>query len=77
MMPVVFRAHGLRFIIYVDDHRPPHIHVDGRGVAKIALEPKVELIWDRGMTKPDVKRALDVVTDGRDEMIKAWNRIHG
>ena len=46
-MPVVFRAHGLRFIIYVDDHRPPHIHVDGRGVAKIALEPNVELIWDR------------------------------
>ena len=38
-MPVIHREVGLRFIIYVDDHAPPHVHVEGKGgSAKIAIE---------------------------------------
>lgn len=37
-MPVIFRDSGLRFIIFVDDHSPAHVHVEGKGgSAKIAI----------------------------------------
>ena len=36
-MVTVFRAYGLRVIIFVDDHLPAHVHVFGDGQAKISL----------------------------------------
>jgi len=36
-MVTVFRACGLRVIIFVDDHMPAHVHVFGDGQAKINL----------------------------------------
>ena len=30
-MPTVHRFHGLRVVIYPKDHRPPHVHVMGKG----------------------------------------------
>jgi hypothetical protein len=76
-MPTIHREHGLNFVVYVDDHPPPHVHVTGRGVAKIDLEPAVTLIHTRGLSKADIVRALDVVTLRRSEMLEAWKRIHG
>jgi hypothetical protein len=34
-MPTVIRFDGLRVVIYTDDHRPPHVHVIGRGCEAI------------------------------------------
>ncbi len=76
-MPVVFRERGLNFVVYVDDHPPPHVHVIGDGVAKIDLEPAVALVHCRGLSKADVRRALDVVESHRPAMLEAWKRIHG
>ena len=36
-MVTVFRAHGLRVVIFVNDHKPAHVHVFGDGEAKINL----------------------------------------
>lgn len=36
-MVTVLRAHGLRVVIFVDDHQPAHVHVFGDGQAKINL----------------------------------------
>ena len=36
-MVTVYRAHGLRFIIFVDDCVPAHVHVVGDGHTKINL----------------------------------------
>lgn len=41
-MVVVHRAFGMRFIIYLDDHLPAHIHVKGDGEAKINLTASTE-----------------------------------
>ena len=30
-MPTVHRFHGLRVVICPNDHRPPHVHVMGKG----------------------------------------------
>jgi hypothetical protein len=34
-MVTVHRAHGLRVVIFVDDHEPAHVHVFGDGRAEI------------------------------------------
>jgi len=45
-MVTVFGAHGLRVIIFVNDHPPAHVHVFGDGQAKINLRgPMVRLNW--------------------------------
>ena len=36
-MVTVFRAHGLRVVIFANDHEPAHVHVLGDGEAKINL----------------------------------------
>lgn len=75
-MPTVHREHGLRFIVFTDDHPPPHVHVEGRGTAKVALVPQVAILYDRGLSRADARRVLDVVEEQRDAMLEAWNRIH-
>jgi len=36
-MGTIYRAHGLRVIIFTDDHEPAHVHVFGDGQVKINL----------------------------------------
>jgi hypothetical protein len=80
-MPTVHRAHGLRFVIFTDDHEPAHIHaVGGGGEAKIDLglagqAPK--LIWVRGLSNAEVRRAMAEVAKEGDRLLEAWTRIHG
>jgi hypothetical protein len=76
-MPTVHREHGMSFVVYTDDHPPPHVHVTGRGTAKITLTPIVGVLGARGMSKADTARALAVVKSHRDMMLDAWDRIHG
>lgn len=77
LVPVVFRDSGLRFIIYFDDHAPPHVHVEGKGgSAKIGLSD-ISLVWSRALSKRDVIRALRVISDNRADFLMAWQKIHG
>lgn len=82
MNPVVtvFRAHGLRVVIFLDDHEPAHVHVFGDGHAKIDLGgsgvmPK--LLWADGMTKSEMRRAMKIVTEQRYPFLAKWSEIHG
>ncbi len=79
-MVTVFRAYGLHIVIFIDDHRPAHVHVFGDGQAKINLlgpggEPA--LVWSEDMTKADVRRAMRTVQEQQTVLIQQWERIHG
>ena len=79
-MVTVFRAHGLRFVIFSDDHEPAHVHVFGDGEAKINLVGPgdvPELVWMVGLSRTDVRRAFKVVAERRDELLERWSEIHG
>lgn len=79
-MVTVFRAHGLRFVIFSDDHEPAHVHVFGDGEAKINLvgpDDAPELIWTVGLSRADVRRAYKVVVERREELLERWSEIHG
>jgi hypothetical protein len=79
-MVAVYRAHGLRFVVFVDDHEPAHVHVFGDGEAKINLagasgEP--ELVFVIGMSRTDVRRAMRIVMEQQAFLLERWSEIHG
>lgn len=79
-MVTVLRSDGLRVVIYLDDHEPAHVHVIGDGEAKIELggasgEPV--LVWSRGFSSADLRRAFRLVRAHRDALIERWSEFHG
>lgn len=79
-MVTIYRAHGLRIIIFTDDHEPAHVHVFGDGHAKINLtgpsgEP--DLIWAEGMKANDIRRAMQLIRDQQEQFLAKWREIHG
>lgn len=79
-MVTVHRAHGLSFVIFVDDHEPAHVHVFGDGQAKINLlgaKGAPALAWVDGMKRSDVRRAMKIAVERRDQLLARWRKIHG
>ena len=80
-MPTVHRAHGLRFVIFTDGHRPAHVHViGGSGEAKIDLggaDGAPRLAWARGLGTGDIIRAMTEVAREQAMLLAAWSQIHG
>jgi hypothetical protein len=79
-MVTVFRAYGLRVIIFVDDHLPAHVHVFGDGQAKVNLAGAggtPELVWAEGMTRAEVRKAMRVVVEQQAMLLARWRDIHG
>lgn len=79
-MVVIHREAGLRFVIYVNDHIPAHVHVFGDGEAKIDLgsargEPR--LLTCVGLSDSDLRRAMRIVGERRLEFLARWTAIHG
>jgi hypothetical protein len=67
-MITVHRAHGFRFVIFPNDHSPPHVHVFGHGgEAKIVLEGTgaVRLDWVVGIGRGDLARVMQEARCGR------------
>ena len=79
-MVTVLRAHGLRVVVYANDHRPAHVHVFGDGEAKIDLlgpDGMPALVWADGMTRGEVRRAVRLVAEQRAFLLARWEDIHG
>jgi hypothetical protein len=76
----VFRAGGLRVVIFVNDHRPAHVHVFGDGEAKIDLRGvggTPVLVWADRMNRAEVRRAMKIVAEQQAFLIGRWEFIHG
>lgn len=79
-MIVVLRAHGLKIIIFVDDHEPAHVHVRGDGQAKVVLvgaDGQPEVLWSVGMKASERRRALEAIREAQAELLEHWRRLHG
>ena len=79
-MVTIHRAHGLRIVIYTDDHEPAHVHVFGDGHAKINLigpDGEPALLWAEDMKRNEVRRAMALVTEHRGAFLARWREIHG
>ncbi|KRA55716.1 DUF4160 domain-containing protein [Devosia sp. Root635] len=75
-MITLLRAAGMRFVIYTDDHEPAHLHVYGDGEARINIA-QLAVISNRGMSKRDLTRALNIVLEYQEMFLNKWHDIHG
>lgn len=79
-MVTIHRAHGLRVIIFTDDHEPAHVHVFGDGQAKINLigpDGAPTLVWAEGMKANELRRAVQLVRNQQEQFLARWREIHG
>jgi hypothetical protein len=79
-MVTIFRDSGLRFVIFMVDHEPPHVHVFGDGMAKIELgssDDAVRVVDTERMKTGDIRKAKRVVMERRDELMAKWEELHG
>ena len=77
IMVTVHRAFGFRFVIFTNDHSPPHVHIVGHnGEAKILLET-MELDWTVGIAAGDLRRLMREAMAQREHLFSQWRRIHG
>jgi hypothetical protein len=79
-MVVVYRARGLRFVIYTMDHEPAHVHVFGDGEMKVNIGVTgrlPEIVWSIGMKTGERRRAMDTIRERQSEFLARWHEIHG
>lgn len=80
-MPTVHRLGNLRFVVFVDDHGPPHVHViSGDGEAKVLLgtpgvSPSIE--WSRRFNRATERKILLETMTRRAQLLWAWHSVHG
>lgn len=73
----VFRTKNLRFQIYTDDHKPPHVHVIGPGVScKITLVD-LAVMKTHGFSQRELKRVMEKVVENRSLLMYQWENYHG
>jgi hypothetical protein len=80
-MPTVLRVHGLRFVLWPNDHSPPHVHVFAADAEATILlgEPNdfPRLLENRRMSKRDIAKALKAVLEHQSLIRRRWSEIHG
>jgi len=80
LMVVIHREAGLRFVIFLNDHQPAHVHVFADGEAKVdlgAARGEAHLIASVGLSDADLRRAMRIVGERRLEFLARWKAIHG
>jgi Domain of unknown function (DUF4160) len=80
-MPTILRFQGLRVVIFLNDHWPPHVHVVGAArEAKIALGlsgRRPALVSYRGLTRRELALALAEIERHHELLMERWREIHG
>jgi Domain of unknown function (DUF4160) len=80
-MPTVLRIAGLRFVLWPNDHAPPHVHgLAAEGEATIDLgkpDGFPELIKNRRMSNVNLANALQGVREHRSLLLQKWYELHG
>jgi len=80
-MPTVHRFHGLRVVIYPNDHRPAHVHVMGKGCeAVFRLNPPTgpsDLRENFGFQERDLTMIAEELDRQLVELYVQWSAIHG
>ena len=76
-MPTVLELFGIRYFYYSGDHEPIHIHLENAdGRAKVILEPELKVDYNQGIKAKDLKKALVMIENYKEEIIKSWEEHH-
>lgn len=80
-MPTVLRFGAFRVVIYFNDHRPPHVHVLGRGCEAVFVlncpEGPPELRAHYRLSDVEIASMRRVLSVNLPTLCEAWEEIHG
>lgn len=80
-MPTVLTIFGLRVVIYPNDHRPAHVHVQGNGCEAVfnlrCPDGSPELRENYGFAQKDVGKIGDALVANMATLCTAWRQMHG
>lgn len=74
-MPTLMTFNGIRFFFYSNENNEPiHVHMTkGSAVAKVWLEPVIEVVYITGFTKGEEKVILEMVELHSEAFKIKWN----
>ena len=77
-IPTILIIFGLRFYFFANEHLLINAHLENADdLAKIALEPEIKLVGNNGIKAKDIKRAMNIVEEYKEEFIEKWKEFHG
>jgi hypothetical protein len=80
-MPTVLRFGGLRVVVYLNDHRPEHVHVIGHGhEAVFELSGRNQIVTLRenyGFMRRDLAAIQRELLQNLAMLLAEWERLHG
>jgi hypothetical protein len=80
-MPTVLTVFGSRVVIYPNDHRPAHVHVQGNGYEAVfnlkCPKGPPELRENYGFAQKDLGKIADELAANLPALCVAWRKIHG
>jgi hypothetical protein len=77
MSPVVFVFESLKFKVNVNDHNPPHVHVEGNGASIRINLLTLDFMDDQtDFSQGTLNRILSEVTKRKDELLEEWEKYH-
>jgi hypothetical protein len=77
-MPTVLFLYGYRFYFFMNEHEPRHIHISrGKNEARVVLIPEIQLSYNRGFKKNELRQIIDLIIENYETIIRAWNNTFG
>jgi len=80
-MPTLLLIFGLRVVIYPNDHRPAHVHVQGKGCEAVfnlaCPDGSVQLRENYGFSRSELNRIFSALQDQIRPLCDAWRKLHG
>ena len=78
MSPRVMFINGYDFFFYSMEEVRKHIHIEkGESIAKVWLEPTVELVYNYGFTSKEIKFIIQTIIENERFICKKWNDHFG
>jgi hypothetical protein len=80
-MPTIFVIFGLRVVIYPNDHRPAHVHVEGGGKEAVfnlhCPDGPPELRENYGFSQKELSKIATALSENLTVLCTKWRDIHG
>ena len=77
MAPTIFTFESVKFKINVNDHNPPHVHIEGNGASvRINLLTLDFMDSETGFSRGSLDRILTEVTKRKHELLEEWKKYH-
>ena len=80
MSPVLYRWKGYRILFYSREEDRAHVHVIHKTRdmdAKIWLEPRIEVAYNRGIPARHLKAILKHLEENHEAYLARWRAYHG